>query len=763
MLLQISQKYSCILIILLTCTSLVFGQQVDSKLQREILRADSLLKQKDFNLASEAYQTLSQRLPNEPIYPYKSALCYFYSKRYYTQAIEIFENLLKKYPEEKLPTELHYYLGCAYHFRANQYRENPNAKENDFLLAIQQFITYNELMDNKPGKIADLEKKIKACENALKASQTPNTALDLKLLPFPYNSSFDDYAPVFSNDGSSLFFTSDRLEDSFHSVLGDDYLVIPDSLKNKAQLLYEMQKGDQPKEWFGPFKTGIEDKVIQALDLTRDGKQLLIYKGTDQETGDLYVVQLKRNKWSSSPHKLPAPINSQHIEKGGCFASDGKVIFFASNRPGGYGGFDLYKSYQTGRDSWSEPINLGPVVNSPDDEVNPTMHTDNKTLYFSSNSSKSIGGFDIFRTKESGAGWTEPENLGFPLNSTFDDDYFVQSPDKSVSFLASNRVTKDNLGLGGYDLISIHYQRQPVAMAMVKGNMVAKLNHTTLPLELEVIDAQSNEQQSYVFNPDTLSGRYFMLVQPGRSYSMDIRLGHSLLRNLQINIPENTYMYELNQEFNIQQRELHGTMIGKVEVGKSNFSIIQLDKSGDQLSAHQRYDGLEELIQYIIERTDSTVLSKISGLEKDIFKPSSSTQKDPETYYNRMFDLLDKYFEDPERYPISKLEEPLSGNTSPYIMLDPQPIRTTVQFEKQSNQLNDESIRALTKITDFVKVLPKLKVEILHVNATNQPLNSQRVQSIKQWLLQQGIIGKELILTELKDVPVGYFEVVFHF
>ncbi|MCU0355125.1 MAG: hypothetical protein MUD08_15510, partial [Cytophagales bacterium] len=110
--------------------------------------------------------------------------------------------------------------------------------------------------------------------------------------------------------------------------------------------------------------------------------------------------------------------------------ADGNTIYFSSNRPGGAGGLDIYRSTKTPDGKWGEAVNLGPAVNTPYDDDAPFIHADGQTLYFSSRGHAGMGGFDIYRTEaqEDGA-WSRPENLGYPINTADDDIYFVLSAD----------------------------------------------------------------------------------------------------------------------------------------------------------------------------------------------------------------------------------------------------------------------------------------------------------------------------------------------
>src|SRR5690606_258080 len=126
-----------------------------------------------------------------------------------------------------------------------------------------------------------------------------------------------------------------------------------------------------------------------------------------------------------------------------------KVIYFSSNRDGGFGGKDIYKIERLPNGSWSKAVNLGSTVNTPYDDDAPFIHSDGRTLFFSSQGHQNMGGFDIFKTKLNDNGeWTTPENIGFPINTVNDDIYFVLAADGKTGYYSSSQQG----GFGGQDI-----------------------------------------------------------------------------------------------------------------------------------------------------------------------------------------------------------------------------------------------------------------------------------------------------------------------
>lgn len=170
----------------------------------------------------------------------------------------------------------------------------------------------------------------------------------------------------------------------------------------------------------------------------------------DQDVFNLYVSRFDNGLWSS-PDKLNNNINSNYAETHACISDDGMTLYFTSNRPGGYGGFDIYKSTINSEGKWQEAVNLGPKINTPFDETTPFITEDGQTLYFSSKGHYNIGGYDIFFAKKNGENWSDPENLGFPFNTTDDDVFFFPLKNGSVAYYSKYKET----GYGDNDIYRI--------------------------------------------------------------------------------------------------------------------------------------------------------------------------------------------------------------------------------------------------------------------------------------------------------------------
>jgi len=207
------------------------------------------------------------------------------------------------------------------------------------------------------------------------------------------------------------------------------------------------------------------DGNMDIVSLSYDGQKMLLAV-TDQFTSNIYMSVYENKRWTPAV-SLGKPVNSKYYEAHACFSPDGKTIYFSSNRKESIGGMDIFRSKQLENGTWGEPVNLGPGINTILNEDAPTMSPDGKRLYFSSQGHSTMGGFDIFYSEllADGSFHSVPVNLGYPLN-TSDDDY-TYSPEGPTEENSSLIFTHGNIA--GYDLFKfemIGREQTPVPVSM---------------------------------------------------------------------------------------------------------------------------------------------------------------------------------------------------------------------------------------------------------------------------------------------------------
>ncbi len=242
------------------------------------------------------------------------------------------------------------------------------------------------------------------------------------------NTPYDEFSPIISSDGLMMIFTSSR------PVLKADIAKKTEGFEN----VYVSYYNDMVWKWSEAKMLGETinrpGKNNSPIALSNDGQRMLLYRGDPD--GNIYESVLNGDEWSE-PVKLPEPINSSKHESSASIAPNGRTIYFVSNRKGGEGKLDIWLCHQDNTGTWGKAENLGATVNTPEDEEGVFIHPDGKTLYFSSMGHNTTGGFDIFKSVFENGSWSEPVNLGNSINTPEDDLFFTLTADGKTGYYST--------------------------------------------------------------------------------------------------------------------------------------------------------------------------------------------------------------------------------------------------------------------------------------------------------------------------------------
>jgi outer membrane protein OmpA-like peptidoglycan-associated protein len=374
-----------------------------------------------FDKALLAYKEAEKIDPNNAEVQLKIGLTYLSS----TPKFQSLNHLERAYKlNQQVDADIHYYLGVS-----NQINFNFKKAQKHF-----------ELYKERNKRMAPLcDHKIDECKRADSLMNKAVNAI-VKVMEWPVNSPYEDYGPMLNAAEDKLIFTSAR-DSSFYDR------------KNKT--LFEEIFISELKDgvWSAPQKisSNINNQFHDAAtSLSGDGKTLIVYYG--EGSGDLYRSNFNGKEWSK-PKSMGKFINGPiSNETSGCFTPDGQRFYFASDRPDGYGGLDLWMTELDKFGEWGNAVNLGPEINTPGNEDAPFMHTDS-TLYFGSDGHPGLGNYDIFRAERVRGKWQKPKNLGYPVNTAEYENFFHLSQDKKRGYYASVR----NEGVGRTDLCMVTF------------------------------------------------------------------------------------------------------------------------------------------------------------------------------------------------------------------------------------------------------------------------------------------------------------------
>jgi len=248
----------------------------------------------------------------------------------------------------------------------------------------------------------------------------------------------------------------------------------------------------------------------------------LVFTGCNRPNGagscDIYISYFTPQGWSEAIN-MGNKINTEEWESQPCLSPDKRDIYFASRRPGGFGGADIYVSHLQANGRWSDAENLGPSINTTGDEQCPFIHADNQTLYFTSNVLPGYGDEDLFVVRKSDNGsWEIPKNLGYPINTIDREGTLFIAADGKTAYYASDRAA----GKGGLDIYSFDLREdvRPSKTLWVKGKVFDKKTSEGLPSAVELIDLNSKQLISKVQTDE--KGNYLITLPVGKDYAFNV-------------------------------------------------------------------------------------------------------------------------------------------------------------------------------------------------------------------------------------------------
>lgn len=500
---------------------------------------------------------------DDPYYNYYMGMMHYYLPHRKKECTPFFEAYLNQTPEDQVSRNAHdpvyYFLGEMYHLnydwtKAQQYYQKfiDKIEGNDQIPAEEKSILTEEPL-----------RRIGQCDFGKILEANPRHVL-IESLGDTINTMYPEYAAVVSQNEERLIFTSRRpdteggklaKEGGYYEDLYTADLVKGSIFENTEFLsdtsgsYYFNTDTDFDYVDFRRMGSAVNSKDHDGSIQLFDNDEVLYF----YHESDIWKVRVGQDSISAS--KLGDFVNSEYHEPSIFFSKDGSKLFIVSDRPGGFGGLDIYMSVKEGG-SWSEPKNLGPKVNTPLDEDAPYFDPDGITLYFSSQGHSSVGGFDVFRTRIQQGEWTDAVNMGFPLNTPADDIYFSMTSRYNRGYYASS----DLKGKGGLDLYRVTFadERDPVAELFG----VVKKGDSKTAVSANIVLESGNER----ITKDTkdTDGDYFLILGHGKSYEMKIETEGFVPFEREFSVPEQDQNYQLYQEVHVEYIEdSKGSKIGQ--------------------------------------------------------------------------------------------------------------------------------------------------------------------------------------------------------
>lgn len=418
-------------------------------------KADIHIKNGDYNNALFNLKDLRQLLPNNAEVRFKMGLCYFNLKNDSIALVE-FENAFKI--GGSTLAEINYYLGVTKHLNGF-YEDAISFYQKEKEIAV---------LKSEMERVKKIEKLITECSSGKELLSQKDTTIQLYNIGDSINSSFEESSISFTSD-SLMFITSTR---PAKNGLISENIYYSTNNKGKWTKITDIGK---------PINTLGNDAVLGF-----DNKEQRLFLYADVNGGDIYISNKKDATWTK-PLPFSDSINSTKMESSICFSEDKNTLYFVSNRLGSIGGKDIFYSVKK-ENSWSSPLNMGSVINSEYDEESPFVLAD--TIYFSSRGHNSTGGFDVFKTYKQNGVWVKPVNLGFPINSPYDElSYTVLTNLKYI-------ITDRPIGKGGTDIYEIDLIENRTEKKETISELPVVITDSSNSADLVLIDSSASNNTS---------------------------------------------------------------------------------------------------------------------------------------------------------------------------------------------------------------------------------------------------------------------------
>ena len=420
------------------------------------------------------------------------------------------------------------------------YMQIPNYRE-----AKRAFTHFLSFKYQNSVKVKSAKRQLKNCEFSIDAMANPK--------PFKFenmgegiNSQWEEYLPSISADGELFVIT--RRGPHQNSLVSEDFY----------QSNYKDGKWSIAQN-MGPSVNTRGNEGAQCL--APNGK-VLFFTACDRKDGigrcDIYVSFKRDGIWSES-RNLGSTINTKHWESQPSISPDGRELYFVSNRPGGYGDMDIWKSVLTEKGTFSDPVNLGATINTAFDEMSPFIHTDNQTLYFASNGHPGLGDFDLFLSRRNypSAPWQHPINLGYPINTHGIENSLIVGSDGKTAYFAS-----DKSGYGKEDIFWFHLPQdlQSQQVAYLNTKVYDADTQTPMKSSVEIVDLATGKVMISSFSYSK-SGEFFTCLPANTDYAVNVSKDGYLFHSENFSLNEQSALQALNLDIPLQRLNKGSTIV----------------------------------------------------------------------------------------------------------------------------------------------------------------------------------------------------------
>jgi outer membrane protein OmpA-like peptidoglycan-associated protein/tetratricopeptide (TPR) repeat protein len=766
-------------------------------------KANRYFDKKDFNAAIPLYLEIEKSiyLPfiEQEELLYRIAYSYYSTEFDKDKSIPYF---LKYFSVADTVYEPHYFLGQVYQL------SNCNDEALEQYLILKRLVEADKSSSKETieGVLKLLNRQIACCNYGKFLIEHPIKAISQNLGD-TINTTHSEYAPVINSLEEKLVFTRRSPETTGGKISPDgNYFediyaceILEGRLMHKFDYDSSLTTGYQNMisnyKFSSPYNMGpnINSNAHEGgVTFSYDSKKLFIYKNQQ-----IWVSEFENGIWQPA-HEiegLAGVVNKNSFEPSISLSLDENEIYIACDQPGGYGGLDLYKSVKV-NGVWSPAANLGPRINTAEDEDSPYIDPNGKRLYFSSRGHSSMGGFDIFRSEFDGKEWSAPSNLGFPVNSAGDDIFFIMPLKYNRGYYSSNKTG----GKGKMDLYRVTFADERPSFAEIRGLVLKGDKFVPTYSSISLLDPLTKESLTS-HESDSTSGHYLLMVSHGTKNLMKVETPGFSPVIREFTIPPRVDFFQFYQEIHhIYIRDKFGNVIGQM------ISLFTTENSGRLLDSLRESDGKlgEKFMRFLLSYNvkDSTYknlmldvkfyysedsiakLSRTDSLIPRKFPPGTDISFAGKGKYTSGKDgALPVEYTKAKSFTVNKennfivLTSDLSSDSLAQILKkDPEVkvvegvssekiTRVVVLFEYDKAVLSKEFYDKIDVVVDFMKKNTNFYFEISgHTDSKgnddyNYKLSVARAEAVKRFMQSRGISSERLtIVGKGEKSPISYNE-----
>ena len=723
------------LILLIVCVVFCFGmysQKSNKVFMKSFYDACSYMYEDNYSVALDYWKKAEDKDPENPNVWYNMGVCLKNSSKdrelaveYLTKALD-FTNpnyVRSDHTERTVPIDCYLELGIALRM-VGKYDEST-----EMLNRAKEVAATNGRAD-LTEKTAD---ELAITENAQKIkTQKSCGRIELYNLGSVINSEYSDHSPIITCDGQTLYFTSKR-----PNILNSEE-------DEKIYVAHKKDNGEWSSPEMLPAPINTKGKNESVVSVSSDGNQLYFFRSGSALQGGLFVSEKTDNGAWGKPKQLNSDINTKYRESHVAIAPDGNSMYFTSDRPGGFGGLDIYVIKKLPNGKWSEPQLLPAEVNTPKDEEYPFVHPNGSTLYFNSKGHENSGGYDVFFSKINDDGsYSKAENMCSPINTHDNDICYSLSCDGKTAYIAAIREDTK----GEYDIYVINDVTTEENLIVYTGKVRYADNAIPKGVSVWVKDKTTGEDLgSYDVDEN---GEYLCYLQPKDDYTLTFsKDGETLQENSKTPTKEDEESFKrvgapvalddvvlplLNKEADV----------AVAEGGLTNHGAEALD---DVLKTVKDMKDESREMVVNIEHNENEIPRDSKQMKSVLDYLSGTVNSSDITYNNKPSDK--------NVYNVKVSYGDMAGNDlyggQKNNLSDTVEI-FNIYFDFDKSDITDKYKETLDKLSEYMKDNPGCKIEIgghtdnVGSDDYNMLLSGRRARAVKDYLVAKGVKQDKVI------------------